>query len=120
MAASAFVLTAKRNRAGNYDLRIDEASRAVTLPQLGGRRAPLTLARHEIVGVSLQRRITKNPSGYYFSYLPAIDCAGRDGGFPTIKLVRWGWSEAKARAFAQWLSEQLAVEFKGIQGEHSA
>ena len=112
--ATAFVWTLKKNRSGDYDLRIDEVSKVVTLPQMGGRRMPLTLAQNEIRAVSLERRITKTPSGDYFSYLPAIDRAGNEPG--TIKLVTWGWTEAKACAFGQWLSEQLGVEFKGIQG----
>jgi hypothetical protein len=116
---TAFAWTLKRNRSGNYDLRIDEVSKVLTLPQIGGRTTPLTLARNEILAVSLQRRTTKTPSGDYFSYLPAIDRAGDESGSPTIKLVTWGWTEAKARAFGQWLSEQLGVEFKGIQGDHT-
>ena len=115
--ATAFMWTLKRNRSGNYDLRIDEVSKVVTLPQIGGRRNALTLARNEILAVSLQRRITKTPSGDYFSYLPAIDRVGNESGSPRIKLITWGWTEAKARAFGQWLSEQLGVEFKGIQGD---
>ena len=115
--ATAFMWTLKRNRSGNYDLRIDEVSKVVTLHQIGGRRKALTLARNEILAVSLQRRITKTPSGDYFSYLPAIDRVGNESGSPRIKLITWGWTEAKARAFGQWLSEQLGVEFKGIQGD---
>ena len=34
-----------------------------------------------------------------------------------MKLVTWGWSETRARAFSQWLSQQLQVEFKGIESE---
>ena len=89
-----------------FDLRIDEASKAVVLPRNVG-RAPVKLARGEILGVCLERRTTRTPSGNYFSYVPAIDRGGPAGG--AIKLVRWGWTEAKARAFAQWLSEQLGV-----------
>jgi hypothetical protein len=62
--------------------------------------------------VSLQRRITKTPSGDHFSYLPAIDCAAGEAGSPTINLVAWGWTEARARAFGQWLGQQLGVEFR--------
>jgi hypothetical protein len=115
VTAAAFAITVKRNSSGNYDLRIDEKSRAVTLPERSGIR--VTLAREEIIGICVERRATKNPSGYHFSYLPAIDHAGRDADVAKIKLVRWGWTEAKARAFAQWLSDQLGVEFKGIQSD---
>jgi hypothetical protein len=117
IAAAALVWAIKRNRSGDYDLRIDEASGAVTLPQTDGRRKRLKLARNEILGICLQRRITRNPSGNYFSYLPALDCAGQGAGSPVIRLVTWGWTEAKGRAFAEWLSEQLGVEFKGVQAE---
>jgi hypothetical protein len=64
--------------------------------------------------VSLQRRVAKTPSGDYFSYLPVIDRVVNEPGSPAIKLVTWGWTESKARAFGQWLSEQLGVEFTGI------
>ncbi|HEX4120032.1 MAG TPA: hypothetical protein VH619_05330 [Verrucomicrobiae bacterium] len=119
VVAAALAWTVNRNRSGTHDLRIDEASRSVTLPQADGRRTSLTLARDEILGVCLQRRVTRNPSGNYFSYLPAVDCTGPASGSPAIKLVTWGWTEAKARPFAQWLSEQLGVEFKGVQPEQS-
>jgi hypothetical protein len=32
-------------------------------------------------------------------------------------LVTWGWNEARALAFGQWLSRQLGVDFHGIQEE---
>jgi hypothetical protein len=115
ITVAAFAITLKRNSSGNYDLRIDEKSRAVTLPERSGVR--LTLARDEIVGVCVERRTTKNLSGNHFSYVPTIDRAGAGIGGSQVKLVRWGWTEGKARAFAQWLGEQLGVEFKGVQGE---
>jgi hypothetical protein len=118
-AVAAFGWTFKKNRSGAYDLRIDEVSRVVTLPLIGGRRKPLSLARNEILAVSLQCRITKTPSGDYFSYLPAINRVANEPELPTIRLVTWGWTEAKARAFGQWLSGQLGVEFKGIQADHT-
>jgi hypothetical protein len=110
--ATAFVWTLTRNRSGRFDLRIDEVSQTVTLPQLESRIAPLTLARNEIRAVSLQRRVTKTPSGDYFSYWPAIDRLDPESGSPAIKLGRWGWTEARASAFGKWLSGQLGVEFK--------
>jgi hypothetical protein len=112
-----FVWTWNKNRSGSYDLRIDEASMAVTVPQIGGQRKPLTLARDEILAVSLQRRIAKTPSGEYFSYLPAIDRVTSATGSPTVNLVTLGWTETKARAFGRWLSEQLGVEFRGVHGD---
>jgi hypothetical protein len=115
--ATAFLWTLKKNRSGNYDLRIDEVSGDVTLPVIGGRRRPLTLARSQILGVSLERTTTKTPSGDYFSYLPAIDRGGRESGSPAIKLTTWGWTHDKAWAFGQWLGEQLGVEFKGVDGD---
>jgi hypothetical protein len=120
VVATAFVWTLKRNRSGNFDLRINEASNIVTLPQIDGRRTPLTLARNEIRAVSLQRRITKTPSGDHFSYLPAIDRAGNEADAQPIRLVASGWTEAKASAFGHWLSDQLGVEFKGIHGDPTA
>ncbi len=117
--AAVFVWTWKRNRSGAYDLRIDEVSRVVTVPQISGRRTPLTLAREEILAVSLQCRVTKTPSGDYFTYLPAIDRVAGESVTPTIDLLRWGWTEAKARAFGQWLSEQLGVELRGVNGDRT-
>jgi hypothetical protein len=118
-AAAAFLWKLQQNRSGRYDLCIDEVSKIVTVPQIGGRRNAVALARNEILAVSLQRRVTKTPSGEYFSYLPAIDRTGDVPGSPAIKLVTWGWTEAKASAFGKWLSGQLEVEFKGIQGDHT-
>jgi uncharacterized membrane protein len=114
---TAFFWTLKNNRSGNYDLRINEVSRVVTVPVIEGRRRPLTLERSEILGVSLQRRITKTPSGDYVSYLPAIDRAGGESGSPTIKLTTRGWTHDKAWAFGEWLGEELGVEFKGVEGD---
>jgi hypothetical protein len=112
--AAAFAWSLRKNRSGDYDLRIDEISKAVTVPQILRRRMALRLARNEIVGVSLQCRITKTPSGDYHSYLPAIDCVANESECSSIKLTSWGWPEAKASAFCQWLGEQLGVEFKGV------
>jgi hypothetical protein len=115
--AAAFLWALKRNYSGVGDLRIDEVSNIVTVPRIVGRNSLLTLARKEIVAVSLERLIAKTPSGDYFSFLPALDCVPGHSGSPTVKLVTWGWTEGKARAFGQWLSEQLGVEFRGIQGD---
>jgi hypothetical protein len=116
---TAFIWTWNKNRSGTYDLHIDEASMAVTVPQIGGRRIPMTLARDEILAVSLQCRIAKTPSGDYFSYLPAIDRVTGATGSLTVNLVTWGWTETKARAFGHWLSEQLGVEFRGVHGDRT-
>jgi hypothetical protein len=102
-------------RAGNYDLRIDETSQVVTVPPSGTRKVELIIARNSIQAVSMRRLTTKTPSGYYFSYLPVIDCVAEDSVAPSVNLISWGWTEAKARSFGLWLSEQLGVEFRGIQ-----
>jgi len=112
-----FVWRALRNGSGIYDLRIDQASQTVTLPQTAGRRKPLTLARREISGVSMQRRASKSPSGTHFSYLPALSRSGLDVESQSTELITLGWSEEKAQAFSQWLSQELGVEFKGVEEE---
>ncbi len=112
-----FVWRALMNWSGIYDLRLDEASQTVTLPQTAGRRQALAIARREISGVSMQRRVSKSPSGTHVSYLPALNRGGLDKETPTIKLITWGWSEEKARAFCQWFSQELGVEFKGVEEE---
>ncbi len=112
-----FVWRALRNGSGIYDLRIDQASQTVTLPQTAGRQKPLILARREISGVSMQRRVSKSPSGTHFSYLPALSRSGLDAESQSIKLITLGWSEEKAQAFSQWLSQELGVEFKGVEEE---
>ncbi len=112
-----FVWRAFRNGSGIYDLRINQAFQTVTLPQTAGRRKPLTIARREISGVSMQRRVSKSPSGTHFSYLPALHRSGLDAESQSIKLITLGWSEEKAQAFSQWLSQELGVEFKGVEEE---
>jgi hypothetical protein len=112
-----FIWRAIRNRSGIYDLRLDERDQTVTLPQSAGRPKPLTLARRKISGVSMQRRVSTGPSGTHFSYLPALNCNGSSEASQSIKLITLGWSEEKARAFSQWLSQELGVEFKGIEEE---
>ncbi len=104
-----------RIHAGNYDLRIDQASKIVTVPRSGERKVELTLARSQIAGVSVRRRTTKTPSGDYFSYLPVINCVASGPDSPPVNLVTWGWTETNARSFGLWLSEQLGVEFRGVQ-----
>jgi len=113
-----FVWRALRNGSGIYDLCIDQASQTVTLPQTAGRRKPLTLARCEISGVSVQRRVSRSPSGTHFSYLPALSCGGLDAESQSVKLITLGWSREKAQAFSQWLSQELGVEFKGVEEEN--
>jgi hypothetical protein len=112
-----FVWRALRNRSGIYDLRINQASQTVTLPQTAGRRRPVTLSRRDISGVSLQRRVSKSPSGMHFSYLPALSGAGLDAHSRSMPLITLGWGREKAQAFSQWLSLELGVEFKGIEEE---
>jgi hypothetical protein len=112
-----FVWRALRNRSGIYDLRLDQASQTITLPQTAGRPKPLTIARREISSVSMQRRVSKSPSGSHFSYLPALNRSGSDAESQPIKLITLGWSEEKAQSFSQWLSQELGVEFKGVEEE---
>ena len=109
-----FAWRVARKWSGIYDLRIDQASQTVTLPQTAGRQQPLSISKREISGVSMQRRVSKSPSGTHFSYLPALNHNGLQTEPRSIKLITWGWSEEKARAFSQWLSQELGVEFKGI------
>jgi hypothetical protein len=114
-----FVWRALRNGSGIYDLRLDQASQTITLPQMAGRQKPLTIARREISGVSMQRRASKSPGGLHFSYLPALNRSGLDAESQSIKLITLGWSEEKAQAFSQWLSQELGVEFKGVEEENA-
>jgi len=109
-----------RNRTGIYDLRIDQTAQTVTLPQTAGRRKPLTLSHREISGVSMQRRQNKGPSGTRFTYLPALRRVESGMESQPIRLITLGWSEEKAQAFSQWLSQELGVEFKGVEEEQVA
>jgi hypothetical protein len=119
LGGAAFVWRLVRNWSGIYDLRINPNSQTVTLPQTAGRQQPLSLARREISSVSLQRRASKGPSGTHFSFLPALNHNGPEAQSRPMKLITWGWTEAKARAFSQWLSQELGVEFKGIEEEEN-
>jgi hypothetical protein len=49
--------------------------------------------------------------------LPALTVAAPDSDRRVAALVTWGWSEARALAFGEWLSRQLDTEFHGIQEE---
>lgn len=113
----ALLRRAVRNRSGIYDLRVNQASQTVTLPQTTGRKRTLSISQRAIGGVCLQRRSTNSPSGTHFSYLPALSPVVTAAEPPVMPLVSWGWNEEKARAFGQWLSGELGVEFKGIQEE---
>jgi hypothetical protein len=117
VAAAVFCWTAWRNASGRYDLLIDEASRALTLPQTAGRRESITLPRAEIAGVCAQRRVSRLSSGSFYSYLPALDRREAGAGLRREALSPYGWTEEKARAFSQWLAGQLGLEFKGIEEE---
>jgi len=112
-----FAWAARRNGSGRYDLRIDEATQTLTVPQSGRRKEPLTVPRGEIAAVSLRRRVSKTPSGNYVSYVPALDRAAPGSAPQPIELVTWGWTEGKARGFAEWLGGQLGVRCKGIEEE---
>ena len=106
------------NASGKYDLLIDEKSQALTLPQTGGRRQPVTFPRGEIAGVCVQRRVSRLSSGSFYSYLPAVDRREAGEGLRREALSPYGWTEEKARAFSQWLVAQLGLEFKGIEEEN--
>jgi len=113
-AVAAFVWMARRNHSGRYDLRIREGAQTLVLPPGAGRDEPLIVPRGEIVGVSMRRRVSNSPSGQHFSYVPALDRAAPNAEAQSLLLVKWGWTEGKARAFAQWISQQLGVPFKGM------
>jgi hypothetical protein len=117
---AAFGWAVRRIGSGRYDLRIDDASQTLTLPQTGGRTKTLTVLRREITAVSMQRRVSKTLSGNYVSYVPALDRAAPGSAPQPIELVTWGWTEGKARAFAEWLGGQLGVRCKGIEDETEA
>jgi len=118
VAAAAFGWTAARNASGKYDLWIDETTLALTLPQTCGRTEPITLAREELAGVCMQRRVSRLSSGSYYSYLPAL--RRKDPAAPRREMLSpWGWTEQKAAAFSQWLSNQLGLEFKGVEEERA-
>ena len=119
VGVAVFIWRWVRKWSGIYDLRINQVSQTVTLPQTAGRQQTLSISRREISGVSMQRRVSKSPSGTHFSYLPAVNRNGLPAESRSIKLVTWGWSEEKARAFSQWLSQELDVEFKGVEEEIS-
>jgi hypothetical protein len=110
-----FLWAAQRHHSGCYDLRIQEASRALLLPPAGRRKEPLLVPRAVIVAVSMHRRVSHSPSGQYFSYVPALDCAAPNAQAHFLPLVNWGWTEGKASAFGGWFSQQLGVPFKGIE-----
>ncbi len=114
---AAFLWMARRHHSGRYDLRIQEASQSLLLPPAGGRKEPLSVPRSEIVAVSMHRRISHSPSGQHFSYVPTLECAPTNSESHVLDLVSWGWTEGKASAFADWLSQQLGVPFRGIEAE---
>jgi hypothetical protein len=117
---AAFLWMAQRHSSGRYDLRIEEASQSLVLPPAGGRKEPLRVPRSEIVAVSMHRRVSHSPSGQHFSYVPALDGAAPRAEPQILDLVNWGWTEEKATAFANWLSQQLGVPFKGVEEELQA
>jgi hypothetical protein len=110
-----FLWTVQRHHSGCYDLRIQEASRTLLLPPAGRRKEPLQVPRSVIMAVSMHRRVSHSPSGQYFSYVPALDCATPNAQRQFLPLVNWGWTEGKASAFGDWFSQQLGVPFKGAE-----
>jgi hypothetical protein len=105
-----------RNASGKFDLHLDAAPAELILPQTAGRPAPLRVTRAALRGVIVQRRVSATPSGNHYSYVPALRLTEGDIG-RTAPLVTWGWNEAKARAFGEWLSRELGAEFDGVQDE---
>jgi hypothetical protein len=111
----AFVWTAQRQHQGQCDLRIDDEGKTLVLPPAAGRTQPLTIARQDALAVCMCRRVNHGPSGQSVSYLPALDAALK-GQPQRLLLINRGWSQDKAQAFADWLSHQLGVPFKGVEG----
>jgi hypothetical protein len=105
------------NNSGRYDLRLNYASNTLILPQAAGRKGPVTVPRDKLRGVIVERRLSATPSGRHYSYLPALSLTGAQGESRTVSLITWGWSEARAVAFGEWLGTQLDAEFLGIQSE---
>jgi hypothetical protein len=114
---AAFLWTARRSHLGHYDLRLQEASQTLLVPPTGGRTEMLLVPRGEIVAVSMHRRVSLSPSGRYFSYVTALDRVVPGAKPQSLQLVNWGWPEGKARALAEWFSQELGVPFKGIEEE---
>lgn len=110
---------ALRNASGKYDLVIDEKTRSVTLPQTCGRTTLISVEKDALAGVCVQRRVSRLTSGSYYSYLPALQCADPIGSRYEA-LSPWGWTEQRARAFSEWLGQQIGLEFKGVQEEPAA
>jgi len=106
--------TARRHRSGLYDLRITDGGEIVILPPVGERNKPLLISKGEIVAVSMHRRVSHNPSGQHFSYVPALEHAAQNTQPTSLHLVDLGWDEAKARSFSAWLSRQLGVRFTAM------
>lgn len=112
-----FLWTALRHYSGCYDLCIHGTSQTVLLPPTGGRKEPLLAPRGEMMAVSMRRRVSRSPSGEYFSYVPALERAAQNARPESMELVNWGWTEEKARALAAWLSQELGIPFKGMEEE---
>jgi Protein of unknown function (DUF3592) len=118
VSMAAFCWKGIQNASGLYDVWIDENSRTVTLPQTCGRTQRATYTREEIAGIALLSRSSRLTSGNYYSYLPTVirlDAARRPH---RERLTAWGWSEERALGFSQWLCQQLAWDFKGVEEEH--
>jgi hypothetical protein len=114
---AAFAWTAERNRSGRYDLCAYEAGQTLLIPPAAGRKAPLIVPKSEIIAVTTHRRVSHNPSGWHFSFVPALDRAAPSSERQSLDLVNWGWTEGKARAFAGWLSQELGVPLKEPEEE---
>jgi hypothetical protein len=115
--AVAFLWRWAQKRAGLFDLRINPEARTVILPKTAGRAKPVAIPRGEISGVLLQRRVSRRPSGTYYTYLPALFQNGGATQAQTVRLVNWGWPKDRAVGFGQWLSKELGVDYRGTEEE---
>ena len=107
------------NTSGRFDLRVDHEAGTVTLPQTGGRSKPATIRLQAFSGVTALRRTSTTPGGHHYSYVPALIFDAPEGGRRIEPLVTWGWREARALAFVEWLSKELVIELCPVEDEKS-
>ena len=106
IAALVYCWLLKKNRAGDYDLIIDDISHQVRLPSGFGRNSYLTINGSDVSGVTVE--IVKVVSSYKgqtsVSYAPTLLL--RDGN--TCRIANWA-DRNKAEDFAGWLRKQLCI-----------
>jgi hypothetical protein len=107
------------NFSGRYDLCLDEVARTVSLPATRPRAELTTIPQGAVTAILVQRRVIESFSGSYRSFLPSLRWTEGGGANRTLPLVRWGWTEARATAFAQWLSVRMGIPFTGAEEEAS-